>query len=207
MNKVAIFGKKGSIAKYDISENKPIWVGNISNRYKPNIIGQYQDYLIVFSSVWTGSKMVHCFDHKNGKCLWSHNQDVLHSSMTPFIPHTLEDYMYYMASSKEVAKLSWKTGKVIYRKRFKKPFLNQYSLVIISDEVLLVSKKDAFVVNKKTGDIQPYNELSEQLNLKEISAMLGNGVSFMSSIYLTHPQAYTDGGTYGGDAGGGGAGE
>ena len=29
----------------------------------------------------------------------------------------------------------------------------------------------------------------------------------MSSIYLTHPQPYTDGGTYGGDAGGGGAGE
>ena len=80
-------------------------------------------------------------------------------------------------------------------------------MVIVSDEVLLVSKKDAFVVNKQTGDIQPYNELSEQLNLKEISAMLGNGGSFMSSIYLTHPQPYTDGGTYGGDAGGGGAGE
>ena len=47
MNKVAIFGKKGSIAKYDITENKAIWVGNISNGYKPNIIGQYQDYLIV----------------------------------------------------------------------------------------------------------------------------------------------------------------
>ena len=207
MNKVAIFGKKGSIAKYDITENKPIWVGNISNGYKPNIIGQYQDYLIVFSSVWTGSKMVHCFDQKNGECLWSHNQDVLHSSMIPFIPHTLEDHMYYMASSKEVAKLSWKTGKLVYRKRFKKSFLNQYSLVIVSDEVLLVSKKDAFVVNKQTGDIQPYNDLSEQLNLKEISAMLGNGVSFMSSIYLTHPQPYTDGGTYGGDGGGGGAGE
>ena len=74
MNKVAIFGKKGSIAKYDITENKAIWVGNISNGYKPNIIGQYKDYLIVFSSAWTGSKMIHCFDQKNGECLWSHNQ-------------------------------------------------------------------------------------------------------------------------------------
>mgnify|MGYP001161424875 FL=1 len=207
MNKIAIFGMKGSIAKYDLTENKPLWVGNIASGYKPNIIGQYEDYLIVFSSVWTGSKMIHCFDQNNGEKLWSHNQEILHSSMIPFIPHTFEDHMYYMASSKEVAKLSWKTGELVYRKRFKKSFLNQYSLVIVSDEVLLVSKKDAFVVNKQTGDIQPYNDLSEQLNLKEISAMLGNGVSFMSSIYLTHPQPYTDGGTYGGDAGGGGAGE
>ena len=207
MNKVAIFGKKGSIAKYDLTENKAIWVGNIANGYKPNIIGQYEDYLIVFSSVWTGSKMVHCFDQTNGECLWLHNQDVLHSSMIPFIPHSLEDNMYYMASSKEVAKLSWKTGKIVFRKRFNKSFFNQYSLVIISDEVLLVSKKDAFIVNKLTGDIQPYKEMSEQLNLKEISAMLGNGVSFMSSIHLTHPQPYTDGGTYAGDGGGGGGGE
>lgn len=207
MNKVAIFGKKGSIAKYDLTENKAIWVGNIANGYKPNIIGQYEDYLIVFSSVWTGSKMVHCFDQTNGECLWLLNQDVLHSSMIPFIPHSLEDHMYYMASSKEVAKLSWKTGKIVFRKRFNKSFFNQYSLVIISDEVLLVSKKDAFMVNKQTGDIQPYKEMSEQLNLKEISAMLGNGVSFMSLIHLTHPQPYTDGGAYAGDGGGGGGGE
>ena len=42
MNKVAIFGKKGSIAKYDLTENKPLWVGNIASGYKPNIIGQYE---------------------------------------------------------------------------------------------------------------------------------------------------------------------
>ena len=127
--------------------------------------------------------------------------------MIPFIPHTFEDHMYYMASSKEIAKLSWKTGKIVYRKRFKKPFFNQYTLVIISDEVFLVSQKNALLVNKHTGETEPYKELSEQLNLKEISTMLGNGVSFMSSIYLTHPQPYTDGGTYGGDGGGGGGGE
>ena len=204
MNKIAIFGKKGSIAKYDLTENKPLWVGNISSGYKPNIIGQYEDYLIVFSSVWTGSKMIHCFDQNNGERLWSHNQEILHSSMIPFIPHTFEDHMYYMASSKEIAKMSWKTGKILYRKRFKKSFFNQYTLVIISDEVFLVSKKNALVVNKQTGETEPYKELSEQLNLKEISTMLGNGVSFMSSIYLTHPQPYTDGGIYGGDGGGGG---
>ena len=75
--------------------------------------------------------------------------------------------------------------------------------MIISDEVCLISNKDALVVNKENGMIKPYPELAEKLNLKELTASLGNGVSFMSSIYLTHPQ-YHDAGVYGGDSGGSG---
>ena len=66
-----------------------------------------------------------------------------------------------------------------------------------------MSKKDALIVDKNTGDVQPFPELAEKLNLKELTASLGNGVSFMSSIYLTHPQ-YHDAGVYGGDSGGSG---
>ena len=79
MNKVAIFGKKGSISKYDLTENKPIWVGDLTPGYKPDIIGQYENYVIVFSSMWTGSKMVHCFKEDSGEFLWSHFQQTLHS--------------------------------------------------------------------------------------------------------------------------------
>ena len=201
MNKVAIFGKKGSISKYDLTENKPIWVGDLTPGYKPDIIGQYENYVIVFSSMWTGSKMVHCFKEDSGEFLWSHFQQTLHSSLIPFIPHTLDNHMYYLASSKEVAKLSWDTGEIVFRKRFKKSIFTQYSLVIISDDVFLISKKGALLVNHQTGDVKPYPDLSEKLNLKEISSVLGNGVTFMSSIYLTHPQPTSDG------AGAGGGGE
>ena len=201
MNKVAIFGKKGSISKYDLTENKPIWVGEITPGFKPNIIGQYENYIIVFSSVWSGSKMVHCFKEDSGQLLWSRNQEILHSTMIPFVPHTHDKHMYYMASSKEVAKLSWNSGKILFRKRFKKPLFRQYSLVIISDDIFLLSKKGALIVNNQTGETEPYPDLSEKLNLKEISTALGNGVTFMSSIYLTHPQPTTDG------AGAGGGGE
>ena len=203
MNKIAIFGKKGSIAKYDLTTNKPIWVGDLPSGQIPYIIGQYQNYVIVFSGKWFGSKMVHCFAEDSGKILWSHYQEVIHSSMIPFVPHTLDNHMYYLASSKEIAKMSWDTGRFIFRKRFKKSIFNQYSVVIISDEVFLISQKDALKVDKNTGDVEPYSELADKLNLKDISATLGEGVSFMSSIYKTHPQA-TDGGTYAGDAGGGG---
>jgi outer membrane protein assembly factor BamB len=201
MNKVAIFGKKGSISKYDLTENKPIWVGDLTPGYKPDIIGQYENYVIVFSSMWTGSKMVHCFKEDSGEFLWSHFQQTLHSSLIPFIPHTLDNHMYYLSSSKEVAKLSWDTGEIVFRKRFKKSIFTQYSLVIISDDIFLISKKGALLVNDQTGDVEPYPDLSEKLNLKEISSALGNGVSFMSSIYLTHPQPTADG------AGAGGGGE
>ena len=203
MNKIAIFGKKGSIAKYDLTTNKPIWVGDLPSGQIPYIIGQYQNYVIVFSGKWFGSKMVHCFAEDSGKILWSHYQEVIHSSMIPFVPHTLDNHMYYLASSKEIAKMSWDTGRFIFRKRFKKSIFNQYSVVIISDEVFLISQKDALKVDKNTGDVEPYSELADKLNLKDISATLGEGVSFMSSIYQTHPQA-TDGGTHAGDAGGGG---
>ena len=201
MNKVAIFGKKGSISKYDLTENKPIWVGDLTPGYKPDIIGQYENYVIVFSSMWTGSKMVHCFKEDSGEFLWSHFQQTLHSSLIPFIPHTLDNHMYYLASSKEVAKLSWDTGEIVFRKRFKKSIFTQYSLVIISDDIFLISKKGALLINDQTGDAEPYPDLSEKLNLKEISSVLGNGVTFMSSIYLTHPQPTSDG------AGAGGGGE
>ena len=201
MNKVAIFGKKGSISKYDLTENKPIWVGDLTPGYKPDIIGQYENYVIVFSSMWTGSKMVHCFKEDSGEFLWSHFQQTLHSSLIPFIPHTLDNHMYYLASSKEVAKLSWDTGEIVFRKRFKKSIFTQYSLAIISDDIFLISKKGALLVNHQTGDVKLYPDLSEKLNLKEISSVLGNGVTFMSSIYLTHPQPTSDG------AGAGGGGE
>jgi outer membrane protein assembly factor BamB len=201
MNKVAIFGKKGSISKYDLTENKPIWVGDLTPGYKPDIIGQYENYVIVFSSMWTGSKMVHCFKEDSGEFLWSHFQQTLHSSLIPFIPHTLDNHMYYLSSSKEVAKLSWDTGEIVFRKRFKKSIFTQYSLVIISDDIFLISKKGALLINDQTGDVEPYPDLSEKLNLKEISSALGNGVTFMSSIHLTHPQPNSDG------VGGGGGGE
>ena len=53
MNEVGIFGKKGSIAKYDLSENKPIWVGIIEAGYAPYSICQYKNFVLL--------KQVHTF--------------------------------------------------------------------------------------------------------------------------------------------------
>jgi hypothetical protein len=118
----------------------------------------------------------------------------------------LDNYLYYMPSSKEVAKLSLNNGELIFRTKFEKSMFKAYGLMIISDSVFLISKKDALKVNKESGDVNPYPKISESINLKEISASLGNGTSYLSSISLAYPQSGDSGMvmTGGGDAGGGG---
>ena len=75
MNKVAIFGKKDSIAKYDLTDNKPVWVGELPKGQIPHVIAQYENYILVFSWAWFGSKMIHCFREDSGDSLRSHYQE------------------------------------------------------------------------------------------------------------------------------------
>ena len=209
MNNIAIFGKKGSIAKYDISLNKAIWVGKLNENFIPNSIAQIKNYLLVYSNTsFSGKSMIHCFSEDNGDLLWSYLAKDICNSSYPFKPTLLDDYLYYMPSSKEVAKMSIKNGELIFRKKFEKSIFNSYGLIVISENVILISKKDALIINKESGEISLYPEISEALNLKEISATLGNGTSYLSSISLAYPQQYGDSGfmmTGGGDAGGGGS--
>ena len=207
MNKIAIFGKKGSIAKFDLSSKNPVWVGNIENKYVPSSIAQINDHLLVYSNTtFTGKSMIHCFLEGTGELLWCHlTKDICNSSY-PFAPTMLDDYLYYMPSSKEVAKLSLKSGNLMFRRQFEKSMFKAYALMVISDSVFLISKKDALKVDKESGNVTPYPEISEILNLNEITASLGNGTSYISSISLAYPQSGDSGiiATGGGDAGGGG---
>ena len=174
--------KKGSIAKYDLSENKPIWVGIIEAGYSPYSICQYKNFVLVFSYTKWGTKpMIHCFDGS----------------------------LYFLASSKEVAKLDLQSGVLIYRKKFKKSIFSSYGMIITGDQIYLLSTKDAKVLDKETGQVNDCPEILDKINLKEITSSLGNGTSFLSSISLTHPQGSGDGGAgmmAGGDTGGGGGG-
>ena len=211
MNKVAIFGKKGSIAKFDLSDNKAIWIGDLADGYTPSSIIQYYDYVIVFSSTaFTGKTMLHCFNEIDGELLWSHESKYLFNNGHPFYPSILENCAYFTSSSKEVAKLDLNTGELIFKKKFDKPLFRSYKLAIISNDIFLISNKDALLVNKDTGDVIPYPEIENSLNLKDISTLLGNGTSFTSSISTANPSHNGDGSTVimsGGDGGGAGGGE
>ena len=95
MNEVGIFGKKGSIAKYDLSENKPIWVGIIEAGHAPYSISQYKNFVLVFSYTKWGTKpMIHCFDEKSGMLLWQTMAKLLLASGYPFFPHYYDGSLY-----------------------------------------------------------------------------------------------------------------
>ena len=209
MNKVAIFGKKGSVAKYDLTENKAKWVVNIGDKFTPSVISQYKEYILIFSSKWTGKGMIHCVREKSGKLLWSHLAKDLYAVGHPFFPHILNDEAYFMSSSKEITKLCLETGKILFKSKFNKPMFKSYYLIIISENVVLISNKDSLIVNKDNGTVSPYDELREKINLKEITSSLGNGTHFLSSISLTHYQGDPGQATVmgGGDGGAGGGGE
>jgi len=206
-NEVAIFGKPGSIAKFDLTENKSIWVGELESTYIPYSISQYQTYILVFSySKWGTKAMIHCFEEDTGNMLWSGLAKNLIANGFPFYPHVLDDCIFFMSSPKEIAKLNLQTGKLLFKKTFNKSIFSSYGMIIISDQVYLLSKKDAKIVDKISGSVETCNEIRKKINLKELSASLGNGTSFMSSISLTHPQPGGDGGVaaMGSDGGGGG---
>ncbi len=210
MNEVGIFGKKGSIAKYDLSKNQPIWVGIIEAGYSPYSICQYKDFVLVFSYTKWGTKpMIHCFDESTGILLWQTMAKLLLVSGYPFFPHYLDGSLYYLASSKEVGRLDLQSGELVYRKKFKKPIFSSYGMIITGDQIYLLSTKDAKVLDKETGQVNDCPEILDKINLKDITSSLGNGTSFLSSISLTHPKDAGDGGAgmmAGGDAGGGGGG-
>jgi hypothetical protein len=101
-NEVAIFGKPGSIAKFDLTENKSIWVGELESKYIPYSISQYQNYILVFSySKWGTKAMIHCFEEGTGNMLWSGLAKNLIANGFPFYPHVLDDCIFFMSSQKK----------------------------------------------------------------------------------------------------------
>ena len=118
-NEVAIFGKPGSIAKFDLTENKSIWVGELESKYIPYSISQYQTYILVFSYCKWGTKaMSHCFEEVTGNMLWSGRAKNLSANGFPLYPHVLDDCIFFMSSPKEIAKLNLQTGKLLFKKTF-----------------------------------------------------------------------------------------
>ena len=159
-NEVAIFGKPGSIAKFDLTENKSIWVGELESKYIPYSISQYQTYILVFSySKWGFAKaMIHCFEEATGNMLWSGLAKNLIANGFPFYPHVLGDCIFFMSSPKEIAKLNLQTGKLLFKKTFNKSIFSSYGMIIISDQVYLLSKKDAKIVDKISGSVETCNK-------------------------------------------------
>lgn len=197
MTNTAIFGKKGSIAKIDTDSLEALWVSNLSKNYKPTNISNYKNFILVQSSSAWGSHNIDCFDIE-GKTLWSKSID---SGISPLND---KDYFYYCGfTDKNIYKVSWKTGEVIFSVK-PEGWFKTYKLLLANNKLLAISKKDVLLIDKDNGEINSSEALNQFLNPKKITSTLGDGEMFISSISSESGGADGSVGFVGGDGGGSG---
>jgi len=197
MTNTAIFGKKGSIAKIDTDSLEALWVSNLSKNYKPTNISNYKNFILVQSSSAWGSHNIDCFDIE-GKTLWSKSID---SGLSPLND---KDYFYYCGfTDKNIHKVSWKTGEVIFSVK-PEGWFKTYKLLLANNKLLAISKKDVLLIDKDNGEINSREALNQFLNPKKITSTLGDGEMFISSISSESGGADGSVGFVGGDGGGSG---
>ncbi|MDG1230242.1 MAG: hypothetical protein P8P51_03965 [SAR86 cluster bacterium] len=197
MTNTAIFGKKGSIAKIDTDSLEALWVSNLSKNYKPTNISNYKNFILVQSSSAWGSHNIDCFDIE-GKTLWSKSID---SGISPLND---KDYFYYCGfTDKNIHKVSWKTGEVIFSVK-PEGWFKTYKLLLANNKLLAISKKDVLLIDKDNGEINSSEALNQFLNPKKITSTLGDGEMFISSISSESGGADGSVGFVGGDGGGSG---
>ena len=197
MTNTAIFGKKGSIAKIDTDSLEALWVSNLSKNYKPTNISNYKNFILVQSSSAWGSHNIDCFDIE-GKTLWSKSID---SGISPLND---KDYFYYCGfTDKNIHKVSWKTGEVIFSVK-PEGWFKTYKLLLANNKLLAISKKDVLLIDKDNGEINSSEALNQFLNPKKITSTLGDGEMFISSISSESGGAEGSVGFIGGDGGGSG---
>ena len=197
MTNSAIFGKKGSIAKIDTDSLEALWVSNLSKNYKPTNISNYKNFILVQSSSAWGSHNIDCFDIE-GKTLWSKSID---SGISPLND---KDYFYYCGfTDKNIHKVSWKTGEVIFSVK-PEGWFKTYKLLLANNKLLAISKKDVLLIDKDNGEINSSEALNQFLNPKKITSTLGDGEMFISSISSESGGADGSVGFVGGDGGGSG---
>ena len=197
MTNTAIFGKKGSIAKIDTDSLEALWVSNLSKNYKPTNISNYKNFILVQSSSAWGSHNIDCFDIE-GKTLWSKSID---SGISPLND---KDYFYYCGfTDKNIHKVSWKTGEVIFSVK-PEGWFKTYKLLLANNKLLAISKKDVLLIDKDNGEINSREALNQFLNPKKITSTLGDGEMFISSISSESGGADGSVGFVGGDGGGSG---
>jgi len=197
MTNSAIFGKKGSIAKIDTDSLEALWVSNLSKNYKPTNISNYKNFILVQSSSAWGSHNIDCFDIE-GKTLWSKSID---SGISPLND---KDYFYYCGfTDKNIHKVSWKTGEVIFSVK-PEGWFKTYKLLLANNKLLAISKKDVLLIDKDNGEINSSEALNQFLNPKKITSTLGDGEMFISSISSESGGAEGSVGFVGGDGGGSG---
>ena len=191
MKKIGIFGKKNSIVKYNLGTHESLWVADLPHGQSPKAIAQYEDFLIVIDQNWLGTKNVSCFSETKGNLLWRYRYDFLCGWGIYFNPIFLGDHIFFKSGSTYFTKLCCKTGRIIFKRNIKpKKFFSfpKYEIMLVGESLIAFSSKEIRKIDIESGHTEVDKDLTEKFNVNGVTAYLGNGISFVSSISSLNQQ-------------------
>ena len=190
--KIGIFGKKNSIVKYNLDTQESLWFADLPHGHSPKAIAQYKDFLIVIDQNWLGTKNVSCFSESKGHLLWRYRYNFLCGGWGYYFnPIFLGDHIFFKSGATDFTKLCCKTGRIIFKRNIKpKKFFsfNTYEIMLTGESLIAYSNKEIRKIDIESGLSEVDKSLTEKFNLKGVTASLGNGVSFISSISSLNQQ-------------------
>ena len=191
MEKIGIFGKKNSVVKYNLDTHKSLWVADLPHGQTPKAIAQYEDFLLVIDQNWVGTKNISCFHESSGNLLWRYRYDFLCGWHIYFQPIFIGKDLIFKSGAVDFTKLCCETGRIIYKKSLKqKKFFSfeKFEIIYVGETLIAFSNKEIRKIDIDSGQSEIDHELTKKFNVNGVTAYLGNGVSFVSSISSLNQQ-------------------
>ena len=191
MEKIGIFGKKNSVVKYNLDTHESLWVADLPHGQSPKAIAQYEDFLIVIDQNWAGTKNISCFNENSGNLLWRYRYDFLCGWHIYFQPIFIGNDLIFKSGAVDFTKLCCETGRIIYKKSLKqKKFFSfeKFEIIYVGETLIAFSNKEIRKIDIDSGQSEIDYELTKKFNVNGVTAYLGNGVSFVSSISSLNQQ-------------------
>ena len=191
MEKIGIFGKKNSVVKYNLDTHESLWVADLPHGQTPKAIAQYEDFLLVIHQNWAGTKNISCFSENSGKLLWRYRYDFLCGWNIYFQPIFIGKDLIFKSGAVDFTKLCCETGRIIYKKSIKQKKLfsfEKFEIIYVGETLIAFSNKEIRKIDIASGQSEIDHELTKKFNVNGVTAYLGNGVSFVSSISSLNQQ-------------------
>ena len=191
MEKIGIFGKKNSVVKYNLNTHESLWVADLPHGQSPKAIAQYEDFLIVIDQNWAGTKNISCFNENSGNLLWRYRYDFLCGWHIYFQPIFIGNDLIFKSGAVDFTKLCCETGRIIYKKSLKQKKLfsfEKFEIIYVGETLIAFSNKEIRKIDIDSGQSDIDHELTKKFNVNGVTAYLGNGVSFVSSISSLNQQ-------------------
>ena len=191
MEKIGIFGKKNSVVKYNLNTHESLWVADLPHGQTPKAIAQYEDFLLVIHQNWAGTKNISCFNENSGNLLWRYRYDFLCGWHIYFQPIFSGNDLIFKSGAVDFTKLCCETGRIIYKKSLKQKKLfsfEKFEIIYVGETLIAFSNKEIRKIDIDSGQSEVDHELTKKFNVNGVTAYLGNGVSFVSSISSLNQQ-------------------